>query len=519
MTSGDFCFSCASGENEKVSLNFFAGVQNIPDQASYVVFTGQGLQDDSLSKLNPNWGVLNSSADLLLKNKLKQGVYTSENGQMFPLFVLPITKEASRHNSPSRPDLLAKSLGGPVTEFLSSDVLNLEIVVFLISSCHASATARCIAKLFPRYSQKSSLSKKQTVRVSLVAPESLSDTDILEVSSIAHYVRFSQALVDLPPNLLGTRALAEVAKREAQKFPCVQVVNELVGDTLSENGFGGIWAVGKGANEANHPILLHLVSESSSATTPPIVLVGKGIIYDSGGLSLKPRDGMCGMKTDMGGAAGILGGFFAAISSCQQRGPVHLILCIAENCIGPTSYRNDDVITLLSGLTVEVNNTDAEGRLVLADGVAYAAQKIPSASVIVDMATLTGAQGVATGKVHGAVLSNTEFAERRVVEISRSVGDPAFPLLFCPELHAKLFESKVADFKNSVNDRFDAQSSAAGWFIYENLRRALLKNGNEEPVFPHWVHVDMSGPSVENGRGTGYGVALVSGIIKSGDWL
>ena len=141
-----------------------------------------------------------------------------------------------------------------------------------------------------------------------------------------------------------------------------------------------------------------------------MALVGKGITYDTGGLSLKVGGSMVGMKGDLGGAAGVMGAFEYVCKSSESVdeswGEIELILCIAENSIGGDAFRNDDVITLLSGRTCEINNTDAEGRLVLADGVARAC--IGGADVVLDMATLTGAQLVSTGKKHAMVVSNDE---------------------------------------------------------------------------------------------------------------
>ena len=139
---------------------------------------------------------------------------------------------------------------------------------------------------------------------------------------------------------------------------------------------------------------------------------------------------------------------------------VHAVLCISENSCGMYATRPDDVHTFLSGKTVEINNTDAEGRLVLADGCFYAATRL-HASVIIDIATLTGAQGVATGKRHGAIYCNNENFETSAVEIGKHTGDLVHPLPYCPEFFRAEFASKVADMKNSVACRTNAQSSCA----------------------------------------------------------
>jgi probable aminopeptidase NPEPL1 len=158
-------------------------------------------------------------------------------------------------------------------------------------------------------------------------------------------------------------------------------------------------------------------------------------------------------------------------------------------------------LQLFSGKTVEINNTDAEGRLVLGDGVAHASKMLsPVPDLIVDMATLTGAQLVTTGKRHAAVQSNSADAEARAVAAGMRSGDLTFPILYCPEFHRAEFASKVADMKNSVKDRMNAQASCAGAFVGEHLDAAYEGS---------WLHVDMAGPATREERGTGYGTGLL----------
>ena len=206
---------------------------------------------------------------------------------------------------------------------------------------------------------------------------------------------------------------------------------------------------------------------------------------------------MPGMKMDMAGAAAVLAAFEAAVQLGLDK-RLTAILCIAENAVGPNATRPDDILTMYSGKTVEVNNTDAEGRLVLADGVAWAS-KHRSPDIIVDMATLTGAQAAATGKRHAALYCNDDALEQEAVEAGRRSGDLAHPLPYCPEFFRKEFNSLVADMKNSVKDRGNAQSSCAGQFVGNHLDKYTGK----------WLHIDMAAPAKRNGRGTGYGVGLL----------
>ena len=276
-----------------------------------------------------------------------------------------------------------------------------------------------------------------------------------------------------------------------------------MGDDLDRLGYGGLYGIGKAATCPPRLVILEYIPETTYDEC--IALVGKGIVYDTGGLSLKSKDGMPGMKYDMGGSAGVLGGFVAAVKMKLPKRLV-LILCLAENAIGPDAVRNDDILTMYSGKTVEVNNTDAEGRLVLADGVAHASKYWEDCTFILDMATLTGAQLVAAGKTHAGILANTIELEHRIVEAGLKSGDLVVPLLYAPEFLMKEFDSKVADMKNSVKDRGNAQASCAGHFIEAHL------NDNYSGG---WIHVDMAGPGDKDGRGTGYGVALILALLNA----
>ncbi len=267
------------------------------------------------------------------------------------------------------------------------------------------------------------------------------------------------------------------------------------GTDLRDQGFGGLWGVGKASE---HPPALVVLDRDGSGDR--IAWVGKGITYDTGGLSIKPKLGMVGMKGDLGGAAAVLAAFWAAAKLGIRR-PLTAVLCIAENAVGPAATRPDDVLRMYSGRTVEVNNTDAEGRLVLADGVAWVVKHRAPVELI-DCATLTGAQAVATGKRHAAIYASTEAIEDRAVHVGRRTGDLVHPLPYAPELYRREFSSVVADLRNSVKDRSNAQSSCAAQFIREHL-------GSWDG--PH-LHVDLAAPATSGGRGTGFGVGLLLGL-------
>ena len=211
---------------------------------------------------------------------------------------------------------------------------------------------------------------------------------------------------------------------------------------------------------------------------------------------------MSNMKCDMGGSAAVLGAFrVLAANGCKHK--VSVILCLAENAIGPKAYKPDDVLRMHSGKTVEINNTDAEGRLCLASGVSYAA-RVLKADTVIDAATLTGAQMVATGLLHGALVSNDEDLEGRFVAAGKASGDLVHPLPFAPELYKSEFESAVADMCNSVRNRMNAQTACAAQFVYWHIEDTGVK----------WAHIDLAGPAFPKNRGTGFGVALIAETVN-----
>ena len=411
--------------------------------------------------------------------------------------VLP--DKASRHNSPGRPDaipgLVSGALGGATAA---------AVVIATSDPSYCFAAGLAVARAFPLFDGKSakkgggdSKPELTEVRIAFVGE----DAPLERLTAVARGVQLAGRLVDQPTSILNTEAFVAEAQAVASEVGAsVEVISSA---DLEARGFGGLWGVGKAA--VHGPALVVLKHEPEGATDT-VAWVGKGIVYDTGGLSIKVGGGMPGMKADMGGAAAVLGAFSAAVSlGASQR--IYALLCLAENSVGPESVRPDDIITLYSGKTVEVNNTDAEGRLVLGDGVAYASQHL-EASVIVDLATLTGAQLVSTGRRHAAIVCNDDDLEVRAMTAGKSSGDLVHPLPFVPEFYRKEFASKVADLKNSVKDRMNAQSSCAAQFVYEHI---------DTDWEGAWLHVDLAGPSTNtDDRGTGYGVGLLVDLFGIG---
>jgi probable aminopeptidase NPEPL1 len=404
----------------------------------------------------------------------------------------------SRYNSESRADCVRRVVA-QLRAAPGASKGKLAIILLVDDPAHLLAQAIAVGRCFPQFSGKSSPAKGPRVQLlaldrsgELIKPES-------HIVGTVGIVRDSAELVDTPPTELDPAGMA--ARARALLDGLDVEIDEYIGAELVERGLGGIHAVGRAALAAPRMLIARYTPAQEREGSRHVALVGKGVTFDTGGLHLKPRGGMETMKCDMGGAAAVLGAFRALVAArCHDR--VSLVLCLAENAIGPASYKPDDILTLHSGKTVEINNTDAEGRLLLADGVSWAAREL-GADTILDAATLTGAQLIATGVVHGAIISNDAELEAAMIAAGRVTGDLCHPLPFAPELFKQEFSSPVADMCNSVHNRMNAQTACAAQFIYNHL----------DGVDVRWAHLDLAGPSFPKDRGTGYGVALLAATV------
>lgn len=430
------------------------------------------------------------------------------------LTVASFANKLSRYMGSLRLDTLQDTISKHISSSGTLDTL-LVVVVEKMSSVNAAAVA--VARCWPEFSRKTAVGdenaesagkKERKVMVEFVVKESSSSIDYKELQSIVESVRLSARLVDSPPTELNPTAYTAEVEKVVKKLNTLsdklsEVKMEVIrGETLREKGFGGLYGVGKAAVEA--PALVHL------SYTPPafdgqktIAWVGKGITYDTGGLSLKVGGNMVGMKSDMGGSAAVLGAFQIAVTN-KVKHVIHAVLCLAENAIDAKSTKNDDILHMYSGKTVEINNTDAEGRLVLADGVAYASRHLKP-DLVTTIATLTGAQLITTGTKHAGVLASTEEIESLVLKAGKASGEWVFPFLYAPQILMSQFDSQVADMKNSVKDRMNAQSACAGHFIESHLD-SNYKNA--------YLHCDIAGPSWAKERGTGFGTTLLYTLAK-----
>ena len=290
----------------------------------------------------------------------------------------------------------------------------------------------------------------------------------------AHAVNEARTLVNMPPNILTATKMAEYATELAATYDLE--IDVLGKAEMEELGMGAILAVNKGSVE--EPKLIVLKYQATEQWEDVIGLVGKGVTYDTGGYSLKPKDGMVGMKGDMGGAAAVLGAM-AIIGESRPKKNVIAVIASTDNMISGEAFKPDDVITSLSGKTIEVLNTDAEGRLVLADAVTYAKQA--GADYLIDVATLTGGVIVALGNDKTGTLTNNDAFHKQFQEAADETGEFIWQMPLTENDRKRLRKSDVADLNNSPGR--DGHMIFGGGFVGEFV--------GDTP----WIHVDIAGTS------------------------
>jgi len=325
-----------------------------------------------------------------------------------------------------------------------------------------------------------------------------------DAQCISDAVNLTRDFVNTTPDDFYPEVMAQEAIKIAKEnnLDC-KIYDE---DYLEENGMGAMLAVGRASRHKSK--LIHLTYKPKKAKKK-IVLVGKGLTYDSGGLSLKPADFMVSMKSDKSGGSAVLG-VMSAIADLNLPIEVHGIVGAVENMIGGDAYKPDDVLTAKNGKTIEIRNTDAEGRLVLADCLCYAQDEIKDIDYILDFATLTGACVVGVGHYTSGIMGNNNHLNYSVVGSALQSGELATSLPFNRYLK-KTIKSEIADICNIASTRYGG-AITAGMFL-ENF----ISDENKQK----WVHVDIAGPAyVESAWGynphgaSGAGVRLAIQFIN-----
>jgi leucyl aminopeptidase len=335
---------------------------------------------------------------------------------------------------------------------------------------------------FTRFRVSSLAEKRTPVSKLVVVTEAAGARAVVKrAQAVCHAVCFARDLVNTPPSHLHPAELAAAAVAEAERVGVrAEVLDE---KALKKGGYGGIVGVGQGSTHP--PRLVHLSYAPKGAKTT-VALVGKGITFDSGGISIKPAAGMEAMKSDMGGAAAVVASVVAA-AELGLRVNLEAWVPMAENMPSGTAIRPSDVLTMRGGKKIEVNNTDAEGRLILADAIVRACEDAPD--VLLDVATLTGAQLVALGARTAAVMGE-EGLRTQVVAAADAAGEAMWPMPL-PEDLRKGLDSEVADMVNTGPR--EGGMLSAGLFLREFVADGVS-----------WAHLDIAGPAYHDGPGYGY---------------
>ncbi len=354
-------------------------------------------------------------------------------------------------------------------------------------------------------------SKKSSQNIKSITVVSSQDIDIdkafeeiKKAQIVAKSTNYTRDMVNTPPEDFYPATMEEEAIKLASKYNLDCRVLDI--KALTKEKMNTLLAVARASR--HKPKVIHL-SYKPKNPKKVISIIGKGLTYDSGGLSLKPSDFMVSMKSDKSGGCAVLG-IIRSVAEMNLDVEVHGFIGAVENMIGGDAYKPDDVLVAKNGKTIEVQNTDAEGRLVLADVLCYAQQEV-EADYIFDMATLTGASVVGVGQYTTSVMGNSNKAINRVLEVSNKVsGELATKLDFNPYLKATL-KSNIADICNISNTRYGG-AITAGLFLSE-----FIEDKNRDK----WVHLDIAGPAFvssewgENPVGaSGAGVRLMSAMLE-----
>lgn len=334
----------------------------------------------------------------------------------------------------------------------------------------------------------------------------LAETDQAELEARIKVSSWARDIVNKSAEEVAPRQLATMAAEFIKSLAPEQVTYRIVKDKdLLAEGWEGIFAVGRGSDRTSAMLQLDFNPTGSENEPVYACLVGKGITFDSGGYSLKPANFMAGMKADMGGSAMVTGGLgLAILRGLNKR--VKLILCCAENMVNGRALKIGDIISYKNGKTVEVNNTDAEGRLVLADGLIYASEQKPA--LLIDCATLTGAAKNALGNDYHALLSYDELLSHKVLSVAKAEKEGLWPLPLAA-FHRDMLSSGFADLSNIASGDYVPGASTAAAFLSYFV----------EDYQHGWLHFDCSATYRKSASdkwaagATGTGIRTLAGIL------
>lgn len=338
----------------------------------------------------------------------------------------------------------------------------------------------------------------------ITASKASVDADIRKGMAVGDVVNVTRDLVNDPPNVLTAKSFAEhgrkIAKDNSFKYQIFEKKD------LEKMKMGALLAVNRATTEPDDQARFVVIEYMPNKNEKPIAFVGKGIIFDTGGYDLKPSRHMADMQMDMAGAS-VVFGIFSLIKKLGIKHNIVGLAPITANLVGPNAYKSSDVITSYSGKTIEITNTDAEGRVVLCDAISYAVKHYQPKQII-DIATLTGACCVALGDRYAGMMGTDKNAMKLLRKVGRLTDELVWPLPVHPDYEAKM-KSKLADIRNSED----------GYYAGAQKGAAFLKAFIEKTP---WVHLDIAGTAFtsdpkryESMMATGYGVRLLTSYLEN----
>ncbi len=493
-------------------MNIKFSNNNLPTSDAHVVFIY------AENELSPSAKKIDKECDGLISRAMEIGHFEGKFGQMIDL-ISPANIDINRvlvvglGKEKSLDTIKAQKIGGKIMNKLISsgdeeisiaaDTLEESTISEAEFAAHIGYGLRLRRYRFDKYFTKESETKKPSIMVADIMTTAVGKAQSLfsELDSVADGVFFARDLVTEPGNVVYPESYVEKIKELSDLGIDVEILDE---DQMEDLGMGSLLGVGQGSACESHIAIMRW-NGSNDSDEAPVAFVGKGVTFDTGGISLKPGAGMEDMKFDMGGSAAVVGAM-KALAGRGAKTNVVGVVGLVENMPSSTAQRPGDVVTSMSGQTIEVINTDAEGRLVLADALWYTQDRFKPKCMI-DLATLTGAMMVALGQEFAGIFSNSDELCENLVEAGTQVDELVWRMPMSKGFD-KLVDSKIADMKN-IGGKYGGSITAAQF-----LQRFV----NDVP----WVHIDIAGTAwrteasdVADRGATGYGVRLLDQFIRN----
>ncbi len=487
----------------------------LPKSATVVVGVAKG------GKLSPSAAELDKATGGALARAIEASRYSGKKGELLEVLA-PAKVQNGRIllagvGDPAEiTDNDLENLGGSVFKHLAAsgdkeavlmvDTVETAALEAPVRAAHCAFGALLRSYRFDKYKTKEKPEKKSKLAKLTVMVASAPKARKLygSLSKVADGVFLTRDLVSEPANIIYPKTLAQQAKELASLGVKVQVLGE---KEMQKLGMGALLGVGQGSERESQLLVMRWDGAPKAKDKRPVAFVGKGVTFDTGGISIKPAGGMEDMKWDMGGS-GVVVGLMKALAGRKAKANVIGVCGLVENMPSGTAQRPGDIVTSMSGQTIEVLNTDAEGRLVLADALWYTQEKFKP-RMIIDLATLTGAIIIALGNSHAGVFSNDDDLSDALSKAGKAVGEKVWRMPLNDE-YDKLIDCDAADMKN-IGGR-GAGSITAAQFLQRFIQKDVP-----------WAHIDIAGvtwsakdkPTVPRGA-TAFGVRLLDRLVADG---